>query len=110
MKIVYQNPWFEVHQDGQWHYVHEPDAANGAVVLAYVGERLLLVKVWRQAQGQALWELPRGYGEGAGTFPKGAGTFSAAAAETATECAARELHEETGYQAAPEAFEIIGVV
>lgn len=95
MKTVYENPWFRVQQDGQWHFVDEPGAANGAVVLAYVGSRVALVKVPRRAHGCALWELPRGYGE---------------PGESVLQCAARELREETGYAADPAAFGVLGVV
>lgn len=95
MKTVYENPWFRVQQDGQWHFVEEPAAAHSAVVLAYVGEQLLLVKVPRRAHGCSLWELPRGYAE---------------PGESVLQCAARELAEETGYVAKSEAFSVVGVV
>jgi|SRR5690554_4890025 len=94
-KIVYQNPWFEVVQDGKWHYVHEPDARNGAVIVAQQGERYILVRVLRQAHCTRLPELPRGYG---------------AQGESALVAAARELREETGYDVALDQFERVGEV
>lgn len=93
--IVYQNPWFEVIKDGHWHYIHEPNAKNGAVVVARKAQQTLLVSIHRQAQDGELIELPRGYGE---------------PGETSAACAARELAEETGYQLTPTDFELIGHV
>ncbi|RUO35468.1 NUDIX hydrolase [Aliidiomarina shirensis] len=92
-KTVYENPWFQVEQDGQWHYVLEKNSDNGAMVLCYVGEDLVLVEVPRAAHGAELLEAPRGYGE---------------PGEQAVEAAARELFEETGYQAAQ--MDFLGVV
>jgi ADP-ribose pyrophosphatase len=48
------------------------------------GGRLLLIRQYRHAVGQAIWEIP------AGTMEPG---------ETPKECAERELEEETGYRA-----------
>lgn len=92
-KTVYENPWFQVEQDGQWHYVREKNSDNGAIVLCYVGENLVLVEVPRAAHGAELLEAPRGYGD---------------PGEQAVEAAARELFEETGYQAAE--LDLLGVV
>ncbi|EGN76100.1 ADP-ribose pyrophosphatase [Idiomarina sp. A28L] len=92
-KTVYENPWFQVEQDGQWHYVQEKNSDNGAMILCYVGDDLVLVEVPRAAHGAELLEAPRGYGE---------------PGEKAVEAAARELFEETGYQASE--LEFLGVV
>lgn len=92
-KTLYENPWFQVEQDGQWHYVNEKNSDNGAVVLCYVGNDLVLVTVPRAAHGAELLEAPRGYGE---------------PGEQAIQAAARELFEETGYLAAE--LDFLGVV
>ncbi|MCH8493268.1 MAG: NUDIX hydrolase [Idiomarina sp.] len=92
-KTLYENPWFQVEQDGQWHYVNEKNSDNGAVVLCYVGNDLVLVTVPRAAHGTELVEAPRGYGN---------------PGERAEQAAQRELFEETGYQA--EKFEFLGVI
>lgn len=92
-KTLYENPWFQVEQDGQWHYVNEKNSDNGAVVLCYVGNDLVLVTVPRAAHGAELLEAPRGYGN---------------PGEQAIQAAARELFEETGYQS--KALEFLGTV
>ncbi|RUO35415.1 NUDIX hydrolase [Aliidiomarina sanyensis] len=94
-QTVYANPWFSVLQDGQWHYVHEENSENGALVLCFVGERLVLVRVPRAAHSKELWEAPRGYGE---------------PGESAEVAAARELLEETGYHVSAEDMELLGRV
>jgi len=48
------------------------------------GNRVLLIRQYRHAVGQTIWEIP------AGTMEPG---------ETPIECAGRELEEETGYRA-----------
>jgi len=48
------------------------------------GDRVLLIRQYRHAVGETIWEIP------AGTMEPG---------ETPVECAGRELEEETGYRA-----------
>jgi len=93
VKTVYENPWFGVIQDGRYHYVKETGADNGAVVLARQGGDFLFVRVRRPAHGDTFVEAPRGYGE---------------PGESAAQCAARELREETGFAVAPEALVALG--
>lgn len=94
-KIVYQNPWFEVIQDGKWHFIHEPDSPNGAVIVAQHNGSYVFVRVPRRAHAAELLEVPRGYGE---------------PSEAAVSAAVRELREETGFNVASENFKRIGEV
>ena len=81
MKAVYENPWFSVIKDGQFHYIRESGAQNGAVVLVRSARGFVFVEVDRKANKGVFIEAPRGYGE---------------PGETARQCAIRELEEETG--------------
>ena len=83
MTIVYENPWFGVIKDGPYHYVREASSSNGAVVLVKSSAGFVFVKVHRRANRGVFIEAPRGYGE---------------EGETARQCAARELEEETGFK------------
>ncbi|MCL5254861.1 MAG: NUDIX hydrolase [Gammaproteobacteria bacterium] len=94
-KVMYQNNWFRVLNSGQWFFVDEENSVNGALILCYVGDRLVLVKVPRRAHEATLLEAPRGYGD---------------PGETAVAAAARELFEETGYRVAEERLEALGQV
>ncbi|WP_157981121.1 NUDIX hydrolase [Aliidiomarina haloalkalitolerans] len=94
-KVVYQNNWFRVLNSGQWFFVKEENSDNGALVLCYVGNRLVLVKVPRRAHETTLLEAPRGYGD---------------PGETAVAAAARELFEETGYRVSESDLQALGQV
>lgn len=94
-KTVYQNPWFEVVQDGRWHYIYEPNAQQGAVIIARQEQEFILVRVPRYAQQSLQLEFPRGYGE-----PN----------ELAVHAAVRELREETGFTVAPDTLIELGQV
>lgn len=78
---VYKNPWFQVEREGNYHYVKENGANNGAVILAKSKRGFIFVKAYRHANQGLFIEAPRGYGE---------------PGETPRQCAARELEEETG--------------
>ena len=56
-------------------------------------DRIVLMRQYRYAAGQALWELP------AGTLEGREETARMVAVESPEECARRELLEETGYRA-----------
>lgn len=94
-KTVYQNPWFEVVQDGRWHYIYEPNAQQGAVIIARQEQEFILVRIPRHAQQSLQLEFPRGYGE---------------ANETAVQAAVRELCEETGFTVAANTLVALGEV
>ncbi len=83
MSIEYENPWFRIVKQGQYHFVEENGADNGAVILLQAEEHFVFVKVFREAHNAFFIEAPRGYGE------KG---------EISSEAASRELFEETGYK------------
>lgn len=83
MKTVYENPWFRVVEDKNFHYLKEDGADNGAVILPVFEEQFVFVRVNRPAHEAIFIEAPRGYGE---------------KNESNAECAVRELFEETGYK------------
>ncbi|HLO78043.1 MAG TPA: NUDIX hydrolase [Magnetospirillum sp.] len=92
----YANPWFRVVRKGQQHWVDEPNAKSGAVVVAVLNDgSLVFVELFRHAQGLICKELPRGYGK---------------PGEDSIDCALRELEEETGIKAAREDCCVIGRV
>ena len=62
--------------------IRHPGAA--AIVPAYKNDRVILIKQYRHAVGDYIWEIPAG---------------ALDADETPLECAQRELSEETGYSA-----------
>lgn len=59
---------------------------TGVDVLPVLGDKFLLMRVYRHALGRELWEVPRGFID---------------EHETASEAALRELNEETGLRCAP---------
>jgi ADP-ribose pyrophosphatase len=71
-------------KDGRWLERDIVERADAAAVVAEVGGGLVLVRQFRPAVGQTLWELP------AGRVDPG---------ETPAAAAIRELQEETGYVA-----------
>lgn len=95
MIIQYSNPWFQVEKQGNYHFIAESNAANGAAVLPLVNNtHCLLLRMQRPAHpGQTLLEIPRGYGT---------------LGETSAECARRELLEETGIPVWPGKLEHLG--
>lgn len=95
MKTVYENPWFKVLQENQYHFIKEQGSDNGAIIIAKLNELFLFVRVFRQAHQSYIVELPRGYGE---------------INETSVMAAIREFQEETGYIVLSENIEKIGTV
>lgn len=74
-----------VEQDGQQHQLDIVDHPGSYAIVALPAEdRLVLVRQYRHAAGQALWEIPAGTAE---------------AGESCEAGALRELREETGYAA-----------
>ena len=66
-----------------------------SVIVPFLDEnRIVLMRQYRYAANEALWELP------AGTLEGREENARMVAVETPAECAARELLEETGYEAA----------
>ena len=95
MKVVYENPWFSVIKEGSFHYVRESGSQNGAVVLVSSARGFVFVEVTRKANKGVFIEAPRGYGE---------------PGETARQCAARELEEETGFKIREDRFVELGTL
>lgn len=72
-------------RDGQVHSRESVQHPGAVAILPLVdAERICLIRNWRVAIGETLWEIP------AGTLAPG---------EEPAACAARELAEETGYRA-----------
>jgi ADP-ribose pyrophosphatase len=93
--ILYRTPWFElVFRRGRF-IVEERNSRSGAVIVPKVGDDYLLVELDRPAIDARSLEFPRGYAD------KG---------ETAEQCAARELFEETGVSVAVEQLQLLGKV
>ena len=95
MKIVYENPWFHVLKQNQYHFIRETGSDNGAVIIAMLKNTFIFVKVFRQAHQNYILELPRGYG---------------VINESSTMTAIRELQEETGYTVALEHLKFVGKI
>lgn len=93
--ILYKTPWFElVFRRGRF-VVDERNNRSGAVIVPKSGDRYLLVEVDRPAINAMSLEFPRGYAD---------------EGETPSECAARELLEETGANVTIEDLELLGKV
>lgn len=95
MRYVYVNPWFSVVKADRYHYIQEKNACNGAAVLLFKADKLLLINVKRAPFNSLQWEIPRGYGE---------------IGETPISCAVREVYEETGYRIELDQLQYIGKV
>lgn len=93
--IVYANPWFRVRKEDGFHFVEETTGTAGAAVLTIVGHDLVLLDMTRVSQGDRTLEIPRGYAQ---------------PGESRTQCAARELREETGFAVDPDRLALLGHV
>lgn len=100
-ETLYANRWFRVVRDGAFHFVEESAPSNSAAVLvrltgpgADMG-RFVLENHLRPAAGKTCLEIPRGGGR---------------PGESAAQCAAREVREETGYILKPGQLIRLGAV
>ncbi len=95
--ILYENNWFRVRREGNYHWLEEPKSTQGAVVLCLRGDTVAVLKMQRPAQFEhakpSTFEIPRGYAD---------------SGETAVQCAQSELLEETGLNVDETLFEYIG--
>ena len=89
MTLQWQGKYLEVRKEGTWEYAARIGKMGAAVILAITdaGE-IVLVEQYRVAHGARSIELPAGL------------IGDTEAGDTAEAAAARELHEETGYEAA----------
>jgi len=96
-EVVWQGRFITARKKGRWEYVSRARGIRAAVILAVDEEdHVLLVEQYRVPLGCRCIELPAGLiGDDAGRE-----------GEEATEAAARELEEETGYRAAR--MEVVG--
>ena len=92
-ETVWAGKFLQVVQDGRWEYVERTGDIDAAVIVAVNEGHLLMIEQHRVPAGRRCLELPAGL---VGDDPVDDG----GEAETATDAAARELEEETGYRAA----------
>ncbi|HPU15231.1 MAG TPA: NUDIX hydrolase [Polymorphobacter sp.] len=89
MTLQWRGKFLEVHCEGTWEYAARTRSIGAAVILALTEAReIVLVEQFRVPFGRTCIELPAGL----------VGDEVAGEAEAAS--AARELHEETGFEAA----------
>jgi ADP-ribose pyrophosphatase len=89
MSIEWQGRYLEVHKDGTWEYAARRGDIGAAVILALTdAAEIILVEQYRVPHGARSIELPAGLIGDTG------------ADDNAAAAAARELHEETGFEAA----------
>jgi ADP-ribose pyrophosphatase len=87
-EVVWRGRFLEMRVDGKWEYAARPAAHDAAVILAITdADELVLVEQYRVPLGARCLELP-------------AGLIGDEGPEAAQAAAARELAEETGFQAA----------
>jgi ADP-ribose pyrophosphatase len=89
MSVEWQGKYLEVHREGNWEYAARKGNMGAAVILALTdAAEIVLVEQYRVPHGARTIELPAGLiGDVGGD-------------DTAIAAAARELHEETGFEAA----------
>lgn len=96
-RIVWQGRFVTAKVRGKWEYVSRARGIRAAVILAIdADDHAILVEQFRVPLGRTCIELPAGL----------IGDDEGKAGEAATQAAARELEEETGYRAAR--MEVIG--
>ncbi len=96
-EVMWQGRFITARKKGKWEYVSRARGIRAAVILAVDDEgHVILVEQFRVPLGRACIELPAGL----------IGDHDDSADEDDTVAAARELEEETGYQAAR--MEVIG--
>ena len=95
-EVVWQGRFITARKKGRWEYVSRSRGIRAAVILAVEDGHVLLVEQFRVPLGKTCIELPAGL----------IGDDDGKAGEHATEAAARELEEETGYHA--ERMEVVG--
>jgi ADP-ribose pyrophosphatase len=89
-KILAQGRYLTLIDDNGWEYVTRAGVSGIVVIVAVTQERkLVLVEQYRPAVGKRVVELPAGL----------VGDIVGRQAESMLDAAARELEEETGYQA-----------
>ena len=86
-ETVWEGKFLKVVQDGRWEYAERTGDIDAAVIVAVDDGHLLMIEQHRVPAGRRCLELPAGLVGDDGE------------AETATDAAARELEEETGYRA-----------
>lgn len=92
MEIVYENPWFKVIKNVNFHHIEEVKS-NGSSLLIKNKNEYVFVKVNRHSFNEDFIEIPRGFPEGD---------------ESPVETAKREAFEETGYNIDKEDIVFLG--
>ena len=93
-EIMWQGKYIRAIRQGQWEYASRTPGISAVVIYAEVEDKVLLIEQMRVPIGKRCIELPAGL---VGDEDKNA---------TVLETAAKELREETGYEA--ERFETLG--
>lgn len=89
MTLQWQGKYLEIRKQGTWEYAARRGNMGAAVILAITdSDEIILVEQFRAAHGRPCIELPAGL------------IGDTDAGDTAAAAAARELHEETGFEAA----------
>jgi ADP-ribose pyrophosphatase len=89
MTLQWQGKYLEIRKQGTWEYAARRGNMGAAVILAVTEAReIVLVEQFRHAHGAPCIELPAGL------------IGDTDAGDTPAAAAARELHEETGFEAA----------
>ncbi len=96
-EVMWQGKFITARKKGRWEYVSRARGIRAAVILAIdEDDHVILVEQYRVPLGRRCIELPAGL----------IGDDDGAEDEEATDAAARELEEETGYRA--DRMEVIG--
>ena len=93
-EIMWQGKYIRAIRQGQWEYASRTPGISAVVIYAEVDGKVLLIEQFRVPIGKRCIELPAGL---VGDEDKDA---------TVLETAAKELREETGYEA--DRFEVVG--
>jgi ADP-ribose pyrophosphatase len=88
-ETVWEGQYLVAKKRGRWEFVARPRSIRAAVILAFDGDKVILVEQYREPMSRPCIELPAGL----------IGDEDGAQDEDDAAAATRELEEETGYRA-----------